>query len=197
MSEYSEQDLRYASELRETIHREALEIIQKTRPEIREVTDDHPVEDYFQQYWDYPGKWYTIVAIPYGYKNRKAFVDTIVRNTLAANTSAKEKNGLEREPGRRRLSNQLSRKPTGYRELFTVETDQKKRSIRAVGVDSEGQHILEHYEEYSIGSTIGSAGAYYVLTDQEFRRYARMALVNGHISSEDHARFTSAISSDN
>ena len=63
----------------------------------------------------------------------------------------------------------LSRKPTGYRELFTVETNQKKRSIRAVGVDSEGRHILEHYEEYSIGSAIGSAGAYYVLTDQEFR----------------------------
>lgn len=83
MPKYSEQDLKYAAELREEIHREALAIIQKTNPNVTEVVDRHPVEDYFQESWDYPGKWYTIVAIPYGYRNRKAFVDTLVSNTLA------------------------------------------------------------------------------------------------------------------
>lgn len=83
MADYSEQDLRYAAELREEIHREALAIVRKTRPTVTEVVDRHPVEDYFQEHWDYPGKWYTIVAIPYGYKSRKAFVDAIVRDTLA------------------------------------------------------------------------------------------------------------------
>ena len=80
MSKYSEQDLNYAQEFREGIHREALAIVRRTRPHITEVVDRHPVEDYFQEHWDYPGKWYTIVAIPSGYGSRKALVDAIVRS---------------------------------------------------------------------------------------------------------------------
>lgn len=82
MAQYSEQDLKYASELREEVHREALAIVRKTRPHVTEVLDRHPVEDYFREHWDYPGRWYTIVAIPEGYKSRQALVDTIVRDTL-------------------------------------------------------------------------------------------------------------------
>ncbi len=85
MPKYSEQDLKYAAELREEIHREALAIVRKTRPQASEVIDRHPVEDYFQESWEYPGKWYTVVAIPYGYKSREALVDAIVRDTLAGN----------------------------------------------------------------------------------------------------------------
>lgn len=84
MPDYSEQDLKYARELREDIHREALEIVRKTRPDVTTVVDPHPAEDYFQAYWDYPGRWYTMVAIPSGYRSRKAFVDAIVRDTLTA-----------------------------------------------------------------------------------------------------------------
>ncbi len=83
MSKYSEQDLKYAAEFREEIHKGALGIVQKTRPNITQVVDRHPIEDYFQEKWDYPGKWYTIVAVPYGYSSRKALVDTIVRDTLS------------------------------------------------------------------------------------------------------------------
>lgn len=89
MAEYSEQNLKYAAELRNEIHREALAIVRRTLPDAEDVVDRHPVEDYFQEVWDYPGKWYPVVAIPYGYKNRKAFVDSIVENTLA---------GLEPDP---------------------------------------------------------------------------------------------------
>ena len=91
MSKYSEQDLKYAAELRQEIHREALAIVRKTRPDANEVIDRHPVEDYFQEHWDYPGKWYTIVAIPYGYKSRQALVDTIVRDTLSGEAPEKER----------------------------------------------------------------------------------------------------------
>ena len=108
MSQYSEQDLKYASELREGVHQEALAIVRKTRPHITEVVDRHPVEDYFQEHWDYPGKWYTIVAIPSGYGSRKALVDAIVRDTLTADGSS-----LQREPGRRKLGKQLDSKPDG------------------------------------------------------------------------------------
>ena len=108
MSQYSEQDLKYASELREGVHQEALAIVRKTRPHITEVVDRHPVEDYFQEHWDYPGKWYTIVAIPSGYGSRKALVDAIVRDTLTADGPS-----LQREPGRRKLSKQLDSKPDG------------------------------------------------------------------------------------
>ena len=83
MAEYSEQDLQYASQLREEIHREALEIARQKYPAIQEVFDSHPVEDYFQKHWDYPGQWYTVVAIPYGYKSRDAFVKELAKNTVA------------------------------------------------------------------------------------------------------------------
>ncbi len=83
MEQHSKQDLRYAAELRDEIHREALAIVRKTWSHATEVIDRHPVEDYFQEHWDYPGKWYTIVAIPHGFSSRKALIDAIVRDTLA------------------------------------------------------------------------------------------------------------------
>lgn len=83
MPKYSEQDLQYAAEFREGIHKEALAIVRRTRPDATQVIDRHPVEDYFQESWEYPGQWYTVVAIPKGYKSRQALVDAIVRDTLA------------------------------------------------------------------------------------------------------------------
>lgn len=79
---YSEQDLRYAKELRDEVHREALARVRAVCPAADSVIDNHPVEDYFQQVWDYPGQWYTVVAVPEGYGSRKALVESIVRNTL-------------------------------------------------------------------------------------------------------------------
>ncbi len=194
MPQYSEQDLKYASEFREGIHREALEIVRKTRPGITEVVDRHPVEDYFQEHWDYPGQWYTIVAIPYGYKSRRALVDAIVRDTLSGNAPEPERaadtqesrEAARMEQGRRRLTKQLDARPSGYRELFVAEADRQRRSFRAVGVDAQGRYVLEHYEEYSLGGATDSAGAYYVLTDAEYRRYARLALMNGQITQEEY-----------
>ena len=109
MSQYSEQDLKYASEFREGVHQEALAIVRKTRPHITEVVDRHPMEDYFQEHWDYPGKWYTIVAIPSGYGSREALINAIVRDTLTADGPS-----LQREPGRQKLSKQLDGKPDGF-----------------------------------------------------------------------------------
>ncbi|MBQ6292796.1 MAG: DUF2087 domain-containing protein [Lachnospiraceae bacterium] len=80
---YSESNLADAAEFRERIHAQALELVRLTRPEVTEVVDRYPVEAYFQQHWDYPGAWYTIVAIPERVKSREALIDTIVRDTLA------------------------------------------------------------------------------------------------------------------
>ena len=110
MPKYSEQDLKYAAEFRESIHKEALAIVRKTRPNVTEVIDRHPVEDYFQENWEYPGKWYTIVAIPYGYKNRRALVDQIVSDTLSGNATEKEP-ALRDAAGRNIVSNRLDAKP--------------------------------------------------------------------------------------
>ena len=82
MGPFSEQDLKYATELREWVHEEVLKKVQERYPEIDEVVDPHPVEEYFQQVWDYPGAWYTVVAIPKGYRSRKALVDTLVKLTI-------------------------------------------------------------------------------------------------------------------
>ena len=152
MPKYSEQDLKYAAEFREEIHREALAIIRKTRPNAAEVIDRHPVEDYFQEHWDYPGKWYTIVAIPYGYKSRKALVDTIVRDTLSGKAPEAEpaytqtlRDMTKAGWNRKKLTNQLDGKPDDYQELFVVEIDQKNRSFRAVGVDAKGRYIKDSF----------------------------------------------------
>ena len=195
MLKNSEQDLKYAAEFREEIHKEALAIVRKTRPNVTEVVDRHPVEDYFQENWEYPGKRYTIVAIPYGYKSRKALVDQIVRDTLSGIVPEKERSytqevrsTLKTEPGRKRLSNQLDSKPDGYEELFVVE--RKNGSFRAIGVDFEGRYILEHFEEYDPGGETRSTGAYYVLTDLEYGRCVRLALLNGQLKEEEYFRLT-------
>ena len=197
---YSEQDLKYAAEFRDEIHKEALAIVRKTRPNATEVVDRHPVEDYFQENWEYPGKLYTVVAIPYGYRNRKALVDAIVRDTLSGRVPEKEhtytrelRDTAKEESGRRRITKQLDAKPDGYKELFVVEIDQKNRSFRAVGVDFMGRYILEQYEEYNTGSATGSASAYYVLTDLEYGRLLRLALINGQLKEEDYNRLTAEL----
>jgi hypothetical protein len=80
--ELSSQDLQYASEFREGVHREALEIIQQNHPEITEVVDRWPVEEYYQYNWEYPGKWYLYVAVPAGSGGRQSLIRTIVSDTL-------------------------------------------------------------------------------------------------------------------
>ena len=79
---YSEQDLKYATEFRDEIHNEALAKVRAVYPCADCVVDRYPVESYFQEVWDYPGKWYTVVATPEGTGGRKALVDIIVRETL-------------------------------------------------------------------------------------------------------------------
>jgi len=82
MAEYSEQDLRYAAEFRDEIHKEALAKVRAIYPDIDSVIDKYPVEAYFQQMWDYPGQWYTIVAIPEESGSRVKLIDSIVKDTI-------------------------------------------------------------------------------------------------------------------
>ncbi len=82
MGPFSEQDLKYAAEFRAWVHEEVLKKVQDKYPEIDEVVDPHPVEEYFQQMWDYPGAWYTICLLYTADKSRKALVDTLVKMTI-------------------------------------------------------------------------------------------------------------------
>ena len=83
MPEYSEQDLKYATELREEIHRNALTRVKTVYPDADHVVDEYPAEAYFQEVWDYPGQWYTVVGTPPGTGGKKDLTETIVRQTLA------------------------------------------------------------------------------------------------------------------
>lgn len=83
MPSCSEQDLLYAAELREEIHRDALARVRALYPEADQVMDDYPADAYFQEVWDYPGKWYTMVGTPPGAGGRKNLTEAIVRKTLA------------------------------------------------------------------------------------------------------------------
>ena len=82
IADLSDAELEHAEDFRNRIHAEALERVQRIRPEIVSVIDRYPVESYFQQQWDYPGAWYRIVAIPEGCRSKEALIDTIVRDTL-------------------------------------------------------------------------------------------------------------------
>ena len=95
---HSEQDLRYAAELREEIHREALGRVRAVYPHADHVADGYAVEDYFQQVWDYPGQWYTVVGTPPNAGGRKSLVDTIVRETIEEyrNSGAVSQDGFSR-----------------------------------------------------------------------------------------------------
>jgi hypothetical protein len=79
---YSEQDLKYAAEFRNEIHKEALAKVRAVYPDADSVVDRYPVDKYFQKVWDYPGKWYTVIAIPEESRSRKALIESIVRDTL-------------------------------------------------------------------------------------------------------------------
>lgn len=81
---HSEQDLKYAAELREELHREALARVRAFYPDADRVVDPYPVEAYFREVWDYPGKWYTVAGIPSGAGSRKELMEAIVRETLEA-----------------------------------------------------------------------------------------------------------------
>lgn len=82
MLKYSEQDLKYATELREEIHRNALARVKAVYPDADHVVDEYPAEAYFQEVWDYPGQWYTVVGTPPGTGGKKDLTETIIRQTL-------------------------------------------------------------------------------------------------------------------
>ena len=81
---YSEQNLKRAAEFRAEIHAEALARVRAVFPHADHVVDRYPADAYFQEVWDYPGKWYTIVAVPSGTGGRTDLVGIIVRDTLEA-----------------------------------------------------------------------------------------------------------------
>ena len=89
---YSEQDLKHAADFRDEIHREALEKVRAVCPAADRVIDGYPADAYFQEVWDYPGKWYTMVGTPPAAGGRQALIGTIVRETLEyfRNAPAKE-----------------------------------------------------------------------------------------------------------
>ena len=82
MPEYSEQDLKHATELREEIHGCALARVRAVYPDADHVVDEYPPEAYFQKVWDYPGQWYTVAGTPPGTGGKKDLTETIVRQTL-------------------------------------------------------------------------------------------------------------------
>lgn len=82
MPKYSEQDLKYAAEFRDEIHKEALAKVRAIFPDVDHVVDKYPADAYFDKVWEYPGEWYTVVGTPPGSGSRKNLVDTIVRETL-------------------------------------------------------------------------------------------------------------------
>ncbi len=92
---YSEQELKHAAEFRNEIHKAALEKVRAVFPDADSVIDHYSVEAYFQEVWDYPGKWYTVVGTPQGAGSRKNLIETIVRDTLEHCRNTGKKAGID------------------------------------------------------------------------------------------------------
>ena len=82
LPEHSEQDLKKAAEFRAEIHGAALARVRSHYPDADHVVDEYPADAYFQEVWDYPGKWYTVVGTPPGSGTRKDLTESIIRRTL-------------------------------------------------------------------------------------------------------------------
>ena len=78
----SDKDKKQAIEFREEIHKLALAKARALYPAIDTVIDKHPVDDYYTEYWDYPGKWYIMITIPAGFKTREALIEKIAADTV-------------------------------------------------------------------------------------------------------------------
>lgn len=79
---HSDRDIKQAVEFREEIHKQALAKARALYPAIDTVIDEHPIDDYFTEYWDYPGKWYVMITIPAGFKTREELIDKIAADTV-------------------------------------------------------------------------------------------------------------------
>ncbi|MCR5353813.1 MAG: hypothetical protein K6D98_05860 [Clostridiales bacterium] len=82
MPKYSEHDLKNAAEFRAGIHNEVMKRVKAVYPCADHVVDKYPVDAYFQEVWDYPGQWYTVVGTPPGAGGRKDLIEAITRETL-------------------------------------------------------------------------------------------------------------------
>ena len=82
MPNYSEQELKLAAKFRTEIHEKALASVKVVYPNADHVVDNYPVDAYFDEVWDYPGKWYTAVGTPPGAGSREDLTETIIRQTL-------------------------------------------------------------------------------------------------------------------
>ena len=89
--EITDRDLKDAAEFRERIHKEALVRIQRINPSIKTVMDPYSLEDYFEDVWDYPGKWYLYVSVPPEAGSREKLINTIVKHTLYQQEGTGEK----------------------------------------------------------------------------------------------------------
>ena len=68
--------------MREEIHKNALARVRAVYPDADHVVDEYPADAYFQEVWDYPGQWYTVVGTPPGTGSKKDLTETIIRQTL-------------------------------------------------------------------------------------------------------------------
>ena len=140
MPEYSEQDLKHATELREEIHGCALARVRAVYPDAGHVVDEYPSEAYFQKVWDYPGQWYTVAGTPPGSGGRKELTETIVRQTLEY---YREKGSVRSDSEFYRL---IAEYPDTVCDYFLVNPDDQNENASDVfpyrGVDSH-RHALE------------------------------------------------------
>lgn len=74
--------LESVAKFREAVHSRALSLVKKQYPEINEVIDQYPAEEYFLRYWDAPGRWFYRVDAPEAAECVSFLIEEIVENTI-------------------------------------------------------------------------------------------------------------------
>ncbi len=165
----SEQDYQYAAEFREGVHKEALERLRKIDDSITEVVDRYGVEDYFEDNWEYPGKWYTYVAVPPAAKGRKNLIDTIVRDTLA----------------RRRVGEAREEKRPDAPETPPRREEAPARTADGICPDEPFSALIAQYPDLALDYCIVAAEAHDVQGGEAHRRALEKACRKLFVPDED------------
>ena len=83
MQDYDDSYIIEAEKEVEAIRDAALQIVQKTHPEIKYVLDRRTIDDYSCKTWDYPGKWYYKgFKIPDGFHSKEELINAIAVETI-------------------------------------------------------------------------------------------------------------------
>ena len=90
--------------------------------------------------------------------------------------------------------NKIEKNDIEIKEWFTVKSDPHMCTSAVVGTDTEGNIIYESSIMDNVGPSYFMRSAYYIITLEEMKQYAKQALDNGNITREQYQKILKDVS---